>query len=226
MDISNWNYFYKIDPSMGVRCETNLLYTPIVNTSQDIMCMHWDINSPYQTENRRLTVELMDFFFEREIKYLEIFKNYTWAPKIYNIDRDNKKIFIEWNNETCNDIIYDNSRDINIEYPDWKEQLFVILNDIVKDGYYKMALYPHCFFFDKNKKLKAFDFYSTLHHSERFIEKKKIAGMLGPESSLRFDEATTDGIIDFEIFFKRTLMVHLKWPSDPLPEFYKRIFNE
>ena len=226
MDTSNWDYFYKIDPPTGLYCETNLLYTPLVNPSKNIMCMHWDPNSPYQLENKRLTDELIDFFFEREIKHLEIFRKYSWASKVYEIDTENKKDFIEWNGETCNNIIYDNNRNINVEYPDWKEQLFVILKDIVDGGYYKMALYPHCFFFDKNKNLKAFDFYSTLHHSERFIERKKIAGMLGTESAPRFDEATTDGIIDFEIFFKRTLLTHLKWPSDPLPEFYERIFNE
>ena len=50
--------------------------------------------------------------------------------------------------------------------------------------------------------------------------------MLGQGSRTRFDEVTSDGLIDFEMFFKRTLSTHVKWPGDPFPKFYKRLFNE
>lgn len=226
IDTTDWKYFYKQDPIDKIRCATNLLYSPLVNPEGTIMCMLWDENCDYQKENKRLTRELIEFFFERELKYLEFFQKYDWAPKIIEIDKPNRKIFIEWNKETCNDIVYTDNRDLNQECPDWEDQLFIILKDIVEAGYYKMALYPHCFFLDKNNKLKTIDFYSCLSKDERYLERKKIAGMLGAESNIRFDEATTDGLIDFEMFFKRALSTHLKWPGDPFPKFYKRLFNE
>jgi hypothetical protein len=203
-----------------------MLYTPLINKEGNVMCMHWDINSPYQKYNTKLNSQLIDFFFEREIKFLNVFKEKSWAPEIYEIDTFNKKIFIEWNKETVNDIAYGENRNLDKEFPNWQEQLYNILEDIVKSGNYKMALYTHCFFFDKYKKLKTFDFYSCIGIKERYLEKKQIEGMLGNDSSLRFNEATTNGLIDFEIFFKRTLSTHLKWPGDPLPSFYRKIFNE
>lgn len=226
IDTNGWNYYYKIEPKDGTRVTSNMLYTPLVNNDRTMMCMHWDINSPYQSYNNRLTSQLVDFFFEREVRFLNLFKEQPWAPKIYEIDLANKKIFIEWNKETVNDVVYGKDRNLDNEFPNWKDQLYNILNDIVKSGFYKMALYPHCFFFDKDKNLKTFDFYSCISHEERYLEKKKIEGMLGKDSAPRFDEATSNGLIDFEVFFKRTLSTHLKWPSDPLPGFYKRIFNE
>ena len=226
IDTSGWNYYYKIEPKDGTRVPSNMLYTPLVNKDGTMMCMHWDIDSSYQKYNARLTEQLMDFFFEREIKFLNVFKEKSWAPKIYDIDISSKKIFIEWNSETVNDIAYGKNRNLNNEFIDWQDQLYTILEDIVKSGHYKMALYPHCFFFDKDSKLKTFDFYSCISHEERYIEKKKIEGMLGKDSAPRFDEATKDGFIDFEIFFKRTLSTHLKWPGDPLPSFYKRLLND
>ena len=226
IDTTNWKYYYKQDPIDKIRCATNLLYTPLINPEGNIMCMLWDETSEYQKENTRLTKELVDFFFEREVKYLEIFQGYSWAPSIIEIDKENKKIFIEWNVETCNDIVYTDSRDIDKECSDWEPQLFNILKDVVSAGYYKMALYPHCFYLDKNNKLKTFDFYSCISHEERYLEKAKIEGMLGQGSRTRFDEVTSDGLIDFEMFFKRTLSTHVKWPGDPFPKFYKRLFNE
>ena len=226
IDTTGWSYYLKQDPIDKIRCASNLLYTPLVNPAGTIMCMHYDENSEYQKENTRLTKELVDFFFARELHHIKLFQQYSWAAKILDIDLENRKVFIEWNKETLNDIVYTDGRDLNQECPNWKEQLFTILKDIVDSGHYKMALYPHCFFIDSNGNLKTFDFYSCISHEERYLEKSKIEGMLGQGSRTRFDEVTDNGLIDFEMFFKRTLSTHVKWPEDPFPEFYKRIFND
>jgi hypothetical protein len=226
IDTAGWGYYLKQDPVDKIRCASNLLYTPLVNPDGTIMCMHYDETSEYQKENTRLTKELVDFFFAREVQHIKLFQEYSWAPKILDIDLENRKVFIEWNKETLNDIIYTDGRDLNQECPTWKDQLFAILKDIVDSGHYKMALYPHCFFIDNNGKLKTFDFYSCISHEERYLEKSKIEGMLGQGSRTRFDEVTDNGLIDFEMFFKRTLSTHVKWPEDPFPEFYERLFND
>jgi hypothetical protein len=189
--------------------------------------MLWDENSPYQ-ENKRLTADLVNFFFEREVKYLTAFQGRPWVPKLIDVDLTNRKIFIEWNRETLNTIIFTKGRDLSKECPTWKEQIFEILKDVLDSGYYKMALYPHCFFIDANRRIKSFDFYSVIERDNPFIERRLIEGMIGNHSTDRFNLSTDNGVINFETFFKITLTSHLKnsWPDNPFPDYYKRLIND
>ena len=225
MNTDNWKYFYKIVD--GYPNTTNLLYTPLVNEIGDVMCMWWDENSPYQ-ENTRLTSDLVNFFFEREVKYLTTFQGRPWVPKLLEVDLKARKIFIEWNKETLNTIIFTPGRHLDNECPDWKEQIFEILKDVLESGYYKMALYPHCFFIDTYGKIKSFDMYSVIERDNPFIERKLIEGMIGEQSQGRFNDSTSSGIVNFEIFFKITLIDHLRktWPDNPFPNFYKRLTHD
>jgi hypothetical protein len=199
----------------------------MVNETGDVMCMLWDENSSYQ-ENTRLTTDLVNFFFEREVKYLTAFQGKPWAPKLIDIDLNARKIFIEWNKETLNTIMFTPGRDLDKECPNWKEQIFEILKDVLDSGYYKMALYPHCFFIDTTGNVKTFDMYSTIERDNPFIERRLIEGMIGEQSQGRFNDSTSDGVINFETFFKITLTDHLSktWPDNPFPDFYKRLIND
>jgi len=223
-DTTNWNYIYKM--SGGNLRTTNMLYTPLSNPEKTVMCMHWDKDEPYQKSNTKLTNQLIDFFFEREVTYLRRFQSYDWAPKLLELDLENKKIFIEWNPDTLNRILFKDNKNLNDVCPDWKSQVFQILKDITEDGCYKMALYPHCFYIN-NGKLKTFDFYSCLLRSERYVDKQTIEGMIGPDSGKRFDDATVGDKIDFDVFFKNTLLTHLGtiWPDNPFPDFYKKLYD-
>ncbi len=223
----NWQYCYKIKD--GEAETTNLLYSPSKNENGDILCMSWDASDPYQKNNKEISQQLVDFFFEREVKYLNIFKDYSWAPNIKEIDIINKKIYIEWNNESINAIINDPSRNLDIECPNWREQLFNILSDINNAGYYKLALYPHCFFITNDKVIKTIDFYSTIEKDNPYIERRLIAGMIGKDSTSRFDDSTNEGIINFKTFFDITLLNHLgkTWIKDnPFPEFHRRLTSD
>lgn len=226
IDNKNWKYFYKLDYSNKHECTTNLLYTPTINSDGNILCMTYDENNEYQKDNIGITKELVDFFFEREIRYLEVFQKYDWAPKLLEVDLKNRQVFIEFNNETINHIILANDRSLDDECPDWKDQIFNIIKDIDDAGYYKMALYPHCFFIIDGK-IKTIDFYSCLEKTNRFLERKKIEGMIGKESVERFNESTVGEMIDFKIFFEKTMLEHLakRWPDNPFPDYYKRINN-
>lgn len=228
MDISTWKYLYKIDYTNKHSVPTNMLYTPLVNPEGTIMCMVWDENNEYQQSNTGLTTELINFFFEREVKYLTMSQQFSWAPKIINIDMINRRIFIEWNTESVNHIVCTN-RDLSTECPTWKEQIYKILHDLKLAGYYKLALYPHCFFITKDGIVKTIDFYSVIEKDNPFIERNLISGMIGKESTERFDQSTTDGIINFETFFKVTMLTHLgkTWIDDnPFPDFYKRLIHD
>jgi hypothetical protein len=224
--MNNWIPYYKIDPIENRLTRHNMLYTPLVNPEGNIMCMLWDADSGYQTRygpRPEFTQELVDFFFNRELTHLEIFKDYSWAPEIVDIDVSGKKIFYKWYGETLNNVVYDSSRNLNKEIPTWKKQLEIILNDIYKIGYMKMSLYPHCHYLDNSGNIHTMDFYGCAPCSDPFIEVSKLYGMIGPRSNERFEEATTNGIVDLTFFFKRAMTHYIKWPEDPLPEIYKRI---
>lgn len=225
--MKNWIPYYKIDPVERRLSRHNMLYTPLVNPEGNIMCMSWDANSEYQTKygaRQEYTQELVDFFFNREVTHLEVFKDYPWAPEIIDIDLTGKKIFYKWYGETLNSVVYAN-RNIDIEYPDWQDQIEKILTDIYQAGYMKMSLYPHCHYADREYKIHTIDFYGCAPRVNPFIEVSKLYGMIGPRSNERFDEATVDGIVNLEFFFKRAMTHYIKWPNDPLPEIYKKIIQ-
>lgn len=223
----SWNYCYKI--KNGHEETTNLLYTPTKNDIGDTLCMSWDPNNPYQAGNDNLDQDLINFFFEREVRYLNTFKDRSWCPTIKEVDLENKKIFLEWNYESLNAVINDPNRNLTLECPDWKNQIFNILEDIDRSGYYKLALYPHCFFLSKEGVIKTIDFYSVIEKSYPFVEKKIIEGMIGKDSTGRFDQATDSGVVNFKTFFEITMLHHLgkTWiKENPFPEFYRRLIND
>lgn len=224
---NTWTYLFKMDYKYKNSVVTNLLYTPILNPDRTIMCMIYDETQEYQKGNKEIDKKLVDFFFERELRYLNIFQGRDWCPKLLHVNYDSREIYIEFNNETFNNVILTDGRDLDEECPDWEEQLFNMLKDIDESGYYKLALYPHCFFLDSNKKIKTIDFYSMIEKDNCTLERSKIEGMIGNDSTDRFNQATSNGIVDFSIFFKQTMMKHLdtRWHRNPFPDFYNRLKN-
>lgn len=221
--MNNWTPYYKIDPIERRLVRSNMLYTPLVNPEGNVFCMHWDAHNEYQTKHGprdHFTEELIDFFFQREIKYLEVFSKFSWAPKI--LDIKDKKIFIEWSGETCNNIVY-SDRSLTDYCSDWQNQLHTIITDIVDAGYYKLSLYPHCHFID-NGILRPFDFYGCVEKNNPYISLDKIKGMIGPNSQGRFDEAVTNGVVNLEILFKRALEHYIVWPDNSLQHLHKKLF--
>lgn len=225
IDITGWDYLYKIDYSDKTIVTTNMLYTPMVNKDRTIMCMIWDEKHPYQSKNKRLTADLVNFFFEREVIHLQRMQKFAWCPRILELDLDNRQIFIEWNTETINQVVLDPARSLDVECPTWKEQIFNIIKDILDDGYYKVALYPHCFFIDKTGMIKTFDFYSCVGVEERYIPVATLAGMIGDQSTGRFNRSTVGSNVDFKLFFEITMTEFLNktWNDNPFPDFYKRL---
>jgi hypothetical protein len=218
-DISNWNFYYKMTDK-NPKSTSNLMYTPLINPEGNIMCMLWDEKSSYQKNNKNLTKDLIDFFFVRELKYINIFQKYNWAPRL--LDVEDNKIFIEFSENSMNKIQYSGEKLI----PSWKEQLFQILKDIDDAGYYKMSLYPHCFYIVDDT-IRTIDFYACIEKNDCFIQRNKIEGMIGSDSTGRFDGSTIGDKIDFRIFIKKTMCEHLAsvWNDNPFPEFYKRLYD-
>jgi hypothetical protein len=224
MNIDKWKHYYKI--SDGVECPTNLLYTPRMNQDGDILCMSWNADEPYQiTEYDRpyYTQNLVDFFFSRECTYLTLFQKYDWCPKLIKIDTDKRHIFLEWNNITVNNIL-NTQGNLNEICPSWKDQMFQILDDVIDSGHYKMSLYPHCYFLDKQNKLKTFDFYACVEKSNPYVKWSILEGMIGKESFKRFNDSLEGDSVNFEKFFMDTIKNYIKWPDDALSIYYEKKF--
>lgn len=230
MNTDNWNPLFKKNYYTKKVVETNLVYTPLINPDNTVFCMNFDHTHPYQNEmvssflpNRPYyTKKTVKYFFDREVTYIDCFKNYTWSPNYLEIDKKNQKIFFEWPGETCNRIVTDDN-DLNIYCPNWESQLLNIIKDILKNDSYKITLYPHCFFIENNV-LKTFDFYGCVDKNNPVLPLEEIIGILGVASSDRLEFAIKDDTINAEILFKQALTGYACWPTNVLEKLAFEIF--
>lgn len=226
-DTSKWDYYYKLTPSK-VFNTSNLLYSPRVNPEQNVMCMHYIADTAYRNDPP-INEDLLQWFFEREVKFLKDLSHLKSTPTVYDVDLKNRKVFIEWNKETLSQVLFTDGRSIDEEFPDWKEQIRDFLISNKENKFYKMAMYPHCFYKSKDNVLKSIDYYSVVPYSERFIERKVIEGIIGKDGAYRFDESTDNaGYIDFKKFFEITVTRHLSmyWPNSPFNDIFREIYND
>ena len=224
-DISNWKYYYKLRPD-GIATDSNLLYTPYVNPEGNVMCMHYCYDPVYRPGKDQISQDLIDWFYKREVRFLCGLADLPTTPTVYEIDLKQNKIFIEWNKETLSQILFDKNRSIDIEFPQWKQEIYNMLENLKSVEHFKMALYPHCFYISKDNSLKSIDYYSVVPFNERYVERRIIEGVIGKDGEYRFDESTENGMIDFKKFFKLTLTKHLgmSWPESPFPSIYKKLY--
>lgn len=225
MITDSWKYYYKLN-EYGQSVESNLIYTPLLSPDGKTMCMHYCQNLEYQP-HRIIDQSTIDFFFNREVKYLQELAQFEFTPTLYEIDYSQKKIFIEFAGETFSQIVNDTSRNIDNEIPDWKNQVFNIIRTLSKNGYHKMSLYPHCFFIADGI-IKTIDYYAVVPKNDSFIERTAIESIIGQAGEYRFNQATSDGMIDFKIFFELTLTKHLKkyWRDVDFSSLYEELQND
>jgi hypothetical protein len=225
---NNWNYLYKTNYSgSGTLSTTNMLYTPYVSPDGKTLLMRFDENSEYQKNNRQLNPELVTYFFNRELDNIKRFQGHDWCPELFDYDVGKQLIYIEFNHETVNYIVADSERDLDKELPDWKQQIEKMIVELYELQYYKMSLYPHCYFISEDKKLKSIDYYGGFKVGDT-ISREFISGIIGANSLDRFDFATVNGNIDCDKFFEYTLKYQLDsmWKDkNPFPELYEKIIN-
>jgi hypothetical protein len=230
MNTANWNLVFKVNYNDKKVVETNLVYTPMTNDDNSIYCMNFDHSHPYQNEmvasfmpeRPYYTKETVQNFFNREIYYLEKFKDFKWRPNYIKIDNINNKIFFEWPGESCNKIVTDGGN-LEIYCPNWEQQLINIIMDIYNHGFYKVTLYPHCFFV-QNGILKTFDFYGCANIEDPYVPLSIAKGVLGVASKERFIEVIKDEKLNFKVLFKQALEGYSCWPTEKLKELIGKIF--
>lgn len=206
MNTYEWSEYFKIED--GIPCPTNMVYVPLMSPDNSILCMDFG-NSRIKFDNQ--------LFFEKELEYLTKFKDYGWAPTVLKIDTSKKQIFIEWNKETLNNVIY-TERDIGNICPNWVEQLRTIILDIVAAGVYKLTIYPHCFYIDKQGGMRTIDFYASVNQNEPLVPIEQINSIIGIKSAHRWKEAIINDSVDFKIFFEKAITEHVVWPNNALKD--------
>jgi hypothetical protein len=190
--------------------------------------MHYCSDPDYRNTDLIISEDVIDWFFNREVKFLKELSHLDSTPAVYGVDIKNRKIFIEWNKETLAQIMFDPNRNLDNELPNWQEQIRKVLTDIKKEDCWKMSLYPHSFYISKDNKLKTIDFYSVVPYTEQFIERNIIEDIIGKDGAYRFDESTTSsGHIDFKKFFEITVTKHLEiyWSNSPFGEIFKEVYK-
>lgn len=223
MNVENWNLYYKIHETDNILTTTQMCYEPLVNPEGTIFCMNFCYPCDYQTNQEResYTKEHVDFMFERELKYLEIFKDKKWAPEI--IDIEDHQIFIKWYGKTCNDLIY---KDFNINnlYPNWYKDIENIIMDQISCGYLKASLYPHSHYYDDNGQMHAIDFYATIEKNNPYVEIEKLSSLIGFDTD-RFEKSTEGTLLNIENIFKSGLLEYSKWPLN-LDSVYEKVYGK
>lgn len=223
MDLENWTTYYKTHETELTPTTTQMCYEPKVSPDGSILCMDFNYPSEYQKKQHRLsyTKEHVDSMFQREVKYMTVFKDKPYSPEVLDI-YDNK-IFIKWYGHTLNDSVY-RDKDLVFKHPNWYYDLKDIILDQVNTGYLKCTVYPHSHYYDSHGQMHTIDFYATVERNNPVLTVKELEGLIGLETT-RFSQATDKDYIDIEKLFKSGLLQYSKWPAS-LVNIYNKIYDK
>ncbi len=226
MNIDYWNYYYKFsEPNKKGIAQTT--YEPLINPEGNIFCANYSLDSTYhQSMGPRplYTKEVIDWFFNNDVKNLERFSKKSYAPEILDIDYANKRIFLKWYKITCNDTVYSSD-----SWPlEWLDQLKEIMLDQYNEGYYKLTMYSHCHYITDYGQMKAIDWYGCLPISQPLVPKVCMDAIIHDSAKFRLEETgpVEDGYYNMETMFKRGLEEHVLWGSKNLKFIYDAIFKK
>jgi hypothetical protein len=194
-------------------------YEPLINEKRNVFCMNYNVDNPYQDYLNRVgfVPEIVHELFDREVKFLTKFQKFSWAPEI--LDIVDKRIYIRWHDNTCNDVIQSGK-----ELPSgWKEQLNCIIRDQLHEQVYKVTQYPHCFYIDNDGQLGTFDFYGCFDFDDYLIPYSKIKGLISEHSEGRITEVQDGDMINLKDMFLNSLRTHIKWPDNHLNTIYNSL---
>jgi len=224
MNLDNWNPFLKYHN--GTRGMAQQTYEPLVSPDGKTFCCNYDWQNKYQRlyEERPLyTKEVCDYFFNQEVKYIDLFKDKPYAPEIIDIDEKHKQIFIKWYNSSCNHLIY---RDMMLDL-NWLNMIKNIVIDQYQSGYYKLIMYPHCHYIDNFGNMRAIDWYGVVPVNYPYIEEKYMEAIIHDTARFRLEETgeRKNNLINLETMFKRSLSTHVLWAKSNMNYIYKEIFD-
>lgn len=185
------------------------IYQSLVTEDQTSFCMDFNPSDPKYPE------DLIQSSFDREVRYLVRLQKYSWAPEILEIDFQRRRIVFKWYGKTCeNDLPWN-----------YAEQLAQIAKDLHKEQIYKPSFYPKYFYMDGQEVIHAFNFYSASDYSEQPIDIDFYKPILNDDRLKLIESMATAGKLDMRLLVDRAFNDYIKWPGDPLPEIYKKVYG-
>jgi len=218
MNVSDWQKFYKYQDNELTT--TQMVYTPRISPQGDIFCMDFCYGDEYQTNQYKIfsemyTLDFVEFMFDRELEYLEKYKNFSWAPEVLDVDNSKRRIFIRrgWN---FNHIMQTN--DLTTVCPGWAEKIKSIVQEQYDNGLLKLSVYPHSHMIHAGGKITSMDFYACADRENPRVELEKVMPLMG-QSAFRFAEVKEGETINLEQMYKNTLEKYHQWPKDIFKDF-------
>ncbi len=169
----------------------------------------------FNPTNGKYPTELIESSFNREKNTLLKVLQYSWAPEVLEINPYARRIVFKWYNNTAESYLPVN----------YKEQLEQITKDLHTAKLYKPNFYPKCFYTDNKDTLHAFVFYSTSEYAEQPISMNFYKPILNDDRLELVESLSVDGKLDMSVLIKHAFNDYIKWPGDPLPEIYKKIYE-
>lgn len=222
--IDNWHPYLKYaDGRTGMAQQT---YEPLVSPDGNTFCANYDWRNKYQRQDGErplYTKEVCDYFFDQEVKYINLFKNKTYAPEVLEIDEKRKRIFFKWYNSSCNHAIH---RDMMLDLR-WYDMIKDIVIDQYNTGYYKLTMYPHCHYIDNHGNMRAIDWYGVVPIEYPYIQERYMEAIIHDTARFRLAETgdRLNNLINLEIMFKRSLSTHVLWGKSDMSYIYKELFD-
>lgn len=229
MNLERWIPFYKLDPQ-GIKCMSQQTYEPLFNPEGTVYCANYDWQNQYQRledpERPLYTKQAVDYFFDKEVAYILRYQNSDFMPEVLEIDYDKKRIFFRWHGESCNHIIY-SGKNLGDYCADWKEQIKNIEVDLYKSGTYKLTMYPHCHFIDRDGKMKAIDWYGCVPVDDFWIDAQWMDSIIHHTAKFRLEETgdIVDGKYNLERMFQGSMGRHVLWGDQDMRYIYREIFG-
>lgn len=225
--MTKWYPYYKLDengnPSMAQQT-----YEPLISKDGKTFCKNFEWPNTYQylddKQRPYYTKEVVEWFFNNEIKNIEKFKDKTYSPEVLDVDLKKRQIYIRWYRETCNQVIY-SGRDWPVN--DWLEQIKKIIKDQIVEGCYKLTMYPHCHYIDNNNNMRSIDWYGCLPKKNPIIKEIYMKGIIHETALFRLHETgpSINGYLNLKTMFKRSLSTHVLWGDHNMNYIYKEIFD-
>jgi hypothetical protein len=169
----------------------------------------------FNPQSSRYPQDLITSSFERERNYLLQLIKYAWAPELLEINPHTRQIVFKWYGTTCEDSVPTN----------YIEQLEQITRDLHTEQIYKPSFYTKYFYTDTSGQLHAYAFYSSSSYSEQPISMEFYNPILNPQRKALIEQLQTDGKLDMGILVKHAFTDYIKWPGDPLPKIYQKVFQ-
>jgi hypothetical protein len=224
MNLNSWSYFLKY--ADGKQAMAQRTYEPLISPDGKTFCANYDWKNKYQQLEKirpLYTKEVCDYFFEQELKYINLFKDRPYSPEVIDVDEKRKRIFIKWYNSSCNHAI---SRDGFLDLT-WFNMIKDIIIDQYQQGYYKLTMYPHCHYIDNFGNMRAIDWYGVVPINRPYIEEKYMNAIIHETAIFRLKESGyySENLTNLEVMFKRSLSTHVLWGKRNMSYIYKEIFD-